>query len=173
MTRCGWNLACGASLPKDMMSAAGWKNGLKWNSSFRRAEQWTSFCTFVEPPRWNRLSCTKAQGRNPRRCEELPHLFAPSQLHLCTCCVILHDFVILHCNSLLLTIPFPDTLTSEVHSAIQKLLLSLSPRVASDLVADLSDCVIGSRLFLVKSECIGVLFSAEHSSRADPLACGV
>ena len=87
--------------------------------------------------------------------------------------MILHDFVILHCNSLLLTIPFPDTLTSEVHSAIQKLLLSLSPRVASDLVADLSDCVIGSRLFLVKSESIGVLFSAEHSSRADPLACGV
>ena len=68
----------------------------------------------------------KGARRNPRRSEELPLLFAPSQLHLCTCCVILHVFVILHCNSLLLTIQFPDTLTPEVHSAIQKLPLSLS-----------------------------------------------
>ena len=51
--------------------------------------------------------------------DEFPPLLVPS-------CQFLHVFVslkILDCNSLLLTIQFPDTLTPEVQSAIQKLLL--------------------------------------------------
>ena len=75
-----------------------------------------------------------AQGYKPRSVMNFHLCFMPS--------AIPHVFVILDCNSLLLTIQFSDTLTPEVQNTIQKLLFVIPQIRFPDRVVDVPVVIV-------------------------------